>query len=110
MFLIQLNKNLVRFQLFEKILGLQSQQIFSTFKFNFIFTLLSPCTINPINEVYSMVIDNSKVIDISPFSFKGQIIPLIHANCVSFSTRTIGFTMSHKDSIEKFVAEVLYCH
>ena len=52
MFLIQLNKNLVRFQLFEKILGLQSQQIFSTFKFNFIFTLLSPCTINPINEVY----------------------------------------------------------
>ena len=57
-----------------------------------------------------MVIDNSKVIDISPFSFKGQIIPLIHAHCVSFSTRTIGFTMSHKDSIEKFVAEVLYCH
>ena len=32
----------------------------------------------------SMVIDKGKVIDISPFSFKGEIIPSIHANLVKF--------------------------
>ena len=37
---IKLNKNLVRRHLFHQKLRLQSQQIFFTFKFNFIFTLL----------------------------------------------------------------------
>ena len=40
----------------------------------------------------SMVIDKGKVIDISPFSFKGEIIPSIHANPVRFLGRTIDFT------------------
>ena len=38
--LIKLSKNLVRCHVFRKNLGLQSLQISSTFKFNFIFTLL----------------------------------------------------------------------
>ena len=38
--LITLNKNLVRCHLLHKKLGLQSLQIFPTFKFNFIFILL----------------------------------------------------------------------
>ena len=41
-----------------------------------------------------MVIDNGKVIDISPFSFKGEIIPSIHAKPVRFLGRTIDFTVS----------------
>ena len=40
MSMIKLNKNLVRCHLFLKKLGLQLQHIFSTFKFNFIFTIL----------------------------------------------------------------------
>ena len=40
--LIKLNKMLVRCHLFHKELGLQSLQVSSTFKFNFVFTLL-PC-------------------------------------------------------------------
>ena len=32
----------------------------------------------------SMAIDKGKVIDISPFSFKGEIIPSIHANQARF--------------------------
>ena len=55
----------------------------------------------------SMVIDKGKVIDISPFSFKGEIIPSIHANPVRFLGRTIYSTVSDKHSVEKFVAEVL---
>ena len=55
----------------------------------------------------SIVIDKSKVIDISPFSFKGEIIPSIHANPVRFLGRTIDFTVSDKHSVEKFVTEVL---
>ena len=55
----------------------------------------------------SMVIDNGKVIDISSFSFKGEIIPSIHANPVRFLGRTIDFTVSDKHSVEKFVTEVL---
>ena len=54
-----------------------------------------------------MVIDKGKVIDISPFSFKGEIIPSIHANPVRFLGRTIDFTVSDKHSVEKFVTEVL---
>ena len=41
--LIKLNKILVRCHLFHEKLELQSAQISSTFKFNFIFTLL-PCS------------------------------------------------------------------
>ena len=55
----------------------------------------------------SMVIDTGKVIDISPFLFKGEIIPSIHANPVRFLDRTIDFTVSDKHSVEKFVTEVL---
>ena len=55
----------------------------------------------------SMVIDKGKVIDISPFSFKGEIIPSIHANPVRFLGRTIDFTVSDKHSVEKSVTEVL---
>ena len=55
----------------------------------------------------SMVIDKGKVIDISPFSFKGEIIPSIYANPVRFLGRTIDFTVSEKHSVEKFVSEVL---
>ena len=55
----------------------------------------------------SMVIDKDKVIDISPFCFKGEIIPSIHANPVKCWGRTIDFTVSDKHSVEKFVAEVL---
>ena len=54
----------------------------------------------------SMVIDKGKVIDISPFSFKGEIIPSIHTNPVRFLGRTIDFTVSDKHSVEKFVTEV----
>ena len=54
----------------------------------------------------SMVIDKGKVIDISPFSFKGEIIPSIHANPIRFLGRTIDFTASDKHSVEKFVTEV----
>ena len=57
----------------------------------------------------SMVIDKVKVIDISPFSFKGEIIPSIHANPVRFLGRTIDLTVCDKHSIEKFVTEVLSC-
>ena len=54
----------------------------------------------------SMVID--KVIDISPSSFKGEIIPSTHANNpVAFLGTTIDFTVSDKHSVEKFVTEVL---
>ena len=56
----------------------------------------------------SMVIDKGKVINISPFSFKGEeVIPSIHANPVRFLGRTIDFTVSDKHSLEKFVTEVL---
>ena len=54
-----------------------------------------------------MVIDKGKVIDISPFSFKGEIILSIHANPVRFLGRTIDFTVSDKHSVERFVTEVL---
>ena len=54
----------------------------------------------------AMVIDKGEVIDISPFSFKDEIIPSIHANPVRFLGRTIDFTVSNKHSVEKFVAEV----
>ena len=54
-----------------------------------------------------MVIDKGKVIDISPFSFKGAIVPSIHGNPVRFLGRHIDFTMSEKHSVEKFVTEVL---
>ena len=57
----------------------------------------------------SMMIDKGKVIDISPFSFKGEIIPSIHANPVRFFGRTIDFTVSDKHSVAKFVTEVLSC-
>ena len=53
------------------------------------------------------MIDKGKVIDISPFSFKGEIIPSIHTNPVRFLGRTIDFTVSDKHSVEKFVTEVL---
>ena len=55
----------------------------------------------------SMVIDNGKVIDISSFSFKGEIIPSIHANPVRFLGRNIDFTVTDKHSVEKFVSKVL---
>ena len=55
----------------------------------------------------SMVIDKGKVIGISRFSFKGEIIPSIHANPVRFLGRTIDFIVSDKHSVEKFVTEVL---
>ena len=55
----------------------------------------------------SMAMGNGKVIDMSPFPFKGEIIPSIHANSVRFLGRTIYFTVSDKHSIEKFVTEVL---
>ena len=51
----------------------------------------------------SMMIDKGKVIGISPFSFKGEIIPSIHANPVRFLGRTTDFTVSDKHSVEKFV-------
>ena len=41
----------------------------------------------------SMVIDKGKVIDISSFSFKGEIIPSIHTNPVRFLGRTIDFAV-----------------
>ena len=53
------------------------------------------------------MIDKGKVIDISPFFFKGEISPSIHANPVRFLSRTIDFTVSDKHSVEKFVTEVL---
>ena len=40
-----------------------------------------------------MVIDVGKVIDISPFSFKDEINPSIHANPVRSLGRTIDFTV-----------------
>ena len=55
----------------------------------------------------SMVRDKGKVIDISPFSFKGEIIPSIHANPVIFLGRTIDFTVSDKHFVGKFVEDVL---
>ena len=55
----------------------------------------------------SMVIHKSQVIDISPFSFKGEIIPSIHANPIRFLGRTTDFTVCDKHFIEKFVTEVL---
>ena len=54
-----------------------------------------------------MTVGNDKVIDISPFSFKGDIIPSIHANPVTFLGRTVDFTVSNKHYVEKFVTEVL---
>ena len=51
--------------------------------------------------------DHGKVIDISPFSFKSQIIPSICANLIRFLGRAIVFTVSGKLSVEKFVTEVL---
>ena len=51
------------------------------------------------------MIDKDKVIDIFPFSFKGEIIPSIHANLVRFLS--IDFIVSDKRSVEKFVTEVL---
>ena len=57
----------------------------------------------------SMVIEKGKVIDISPFSFKGEIIPSIHANPVRFLGITIDFTVSDKHSVAKFVTEVFSC-
>ena len=41
------------------------------------------------------------------FSFKGEIIPSIHANPVRFLGRTIDFTVSDKHSVEKSVTEIL---
>ena len=55
----------------------------------------------------SMVIDKGQVIDISPFSSKGKIIPSIHAAPGRFLGRTMDFTVSDKHSVEKFVTEVL---
>ena len=59
------------------------------------------------SKFWSMVIGKGKVIDISPFSFKGEIIPSIHANPVRFLGRTIDFTVSDKHSVDKFVTENL---
>ena len=53
-----------------------------------------------------MVIDNGKVIDISFFTFKSEIIPSIHVNPVRFLGRNIDFTPSEKHYLEKFVTEV----
>ena len=56
-----------------------------------------------------MGIDKGKVVDISPFSFKGEIIPSIHANPVRFLGRTIDFTVSDillRNLLQKF-CEVL---
>ena len=44
--------------------------------------------------------------NISPFPFKGEIIPSIHTNPVTFFVRTIDFTVSNKHSVEKFVTDV----
>ena len=55
----------------------------------------------------SMVIDKGEVIDISPFSFKGEIISSTHANLARFLGRTNDFTVSDNHSVEKFVTEVL---
>ena len=55
----------------------------------------------------SMVIDKGQVIDISPFSSKGKIIPSVHAAPGRFLGRTMDFTVSDKHSVEKFVTEVL---
>ena len=55
----------------------------------------------------SVVIDNGKVTDISPFSFEGEIIPSIHANQARFLGRTINLTVADKHSVEQFVSEVL---
>ena len=55
----------------------------------------------------SVVIDKGKVIDIFPFSFKGEIIPSIHANPVRFLGRTIDLTVSDIYSVEEFATEVL---
>ena len=49
----------------------------------------------------SMVIDKGKVVDISPFLFKGEIIPSIHANPVRFLGRTIYFTVL-RNLLQKF--------
>ena len=54
-----------------------------------------------------MVIDKIKVTDVSPISFKGEIIPSIHVNPVRFLGRTIDFTVSDKHSVGKFVTDVL---
>ena len=54
-----------------------------------------------------MVIDKGKVTDVSPFSFKGEIIPSNHANPVRFLGRTIDLSVSDKHSVGKFVTEVL---
>ena len=51
--------------------------------------------------------DKGKVIDISPFSFKEEIIPSIHANPARFLGRTFDFPVSDKRSVKKFVTEVL---
>ena len=40
-----------------------------------------------------VVIYNGKVIHISPFSYKGDIIPSIHANAIRFFGRTIDFNI-----------------
>ena len=54
-----------------------------------------------------MVIDNGKVVDISLFSFTGEIIPSIDGNPVRFLSRAIDFSVFDKHSLKKFVAEVL---
>ena len=53
----------------------------------------------------SMVIGNGKVMDISPFSFKGEIIPSIRGNPFRFVGRTSDFTVSDKHTIAGFVTE-----
>ena len=58
MSLIKLNKNLIRCYSFHR--KLQSQQIFYTFQFNSIFTLLLPCaeTLLIANLIHAYLISN----------------------------------------------------
>ena len=78
-------------------------------------TLLDRCTVAlqwarmsfRASKSRSLVINNGKVVNISPFSFQGALIPSIHNNPVRFLGRTIDCSISDKSAVESFLSMAL---
>ena len=55
----------------------------------------------------SIVIQNGRVLDVSPFSFDNEAIPSIHSNPVRFLGRTIDVSLCDREVVSTFKDRVL---
>ena len=56
----------------------------------------------------SIVIQNGRVLDVSPFSFDNEAIPSIHSNPVRFLGRSIDVSLCDRQVVSAFKDQVLY--